>query len=817
MSSPENQPGRWKRLEDIFQAVLDLPPGERTSYLLEHCADDEALRTEVEKLLAQYQEAGSFLDAPALQNSGLLSTLRDHLDTLEQAGEPLVGRRAGPYRIEAEIGRGGMGTVYRAVRDDGAFDQRVALKLVRRGLDTAEILDRFRRERQILAMVNHPNIARLFDGGSTDDGRPYFVMELIAGRTLVDYCSQQNVTLEGRLRLFREVCAAVGHAHQNLIIHRDLKPANIMVTNEGQVKLLDFGIAKMLQPDFADPARTQPAPGSLLTPDYASPEQVRGEPVTTATDVYALGLILFELLTGKKAQRVPSSSIAEIERVVCQTLPQKPSDTQLEGVAHLPGKLRGDLDNIVLKAIQKEPGRRYLTVTQLAEDIERYSAGRPVIARPDSAFYRASKFVTRNKWGVAAAAALLLTLAGGIIATTRQTRIAREHFNSVRSLSKSLLTEIDAATIAVPGTTKARHLIVQRSIEYLDKLEKSSRDDVDLMAELAEAYKAVATIQGNRNRSNLGDYSGAMVSYRKALDLHRRIEEIRPSPQNRQWIPLVGSEAARVYPDSEEAGRLAKEAVEVAEGLERDFPGKYDLAVGNANFTLGYIHYNREEPEESISYFNRTRELFVRMKRGKNNLAVCDRYIAFGLMSKGRLAEALEISKRARDLDQEHVATHPTPRARMDLSYDFIWISHVLQKQGKFAEALESARKCESMRKELAAADPNDQRTRVALIDTDEFIGSILGDMGRMKESVPLLERTVAAREMVLKATPESPEDQADLARAQATLGRNYRRIGKCREGDDLLSQARAVFAVQHRSISLKDLESVPGCLTASR
>jgi serine/threonine-protein kinase len=344
---------QWQRLEAVYQAAMDADPARRDQVVAEACAGDEELLREVSRLLDQTADAAEFLEEPAMEQMTTSVGL-----PAGPTQDSLIGQMTGPYRIESEVGRGGMGTVYRAVRDDGAFMQEVALKVVKRGFDSPDLLERFRRERQILAMVSHPNIARILDGGTTADGRPYYAMEFVAGEPLTTFCYKRKLSLEERLRLFQDVCAAVAHAHQNLIIHRDLKPANIMVTHSGTVKLLDFGIAKIFFEDMPDVGQTISAGGAaLLTPNYASPEQVRGDRITTATDVYALGLILYELLTGKRAQQVTNSSAGELERAVCDAQPLRPeiaAESSEHGVKP-PSSLRGDIETVLLKALQKEP------------------------------------------------------------------------------------------------------------------------------------------------------------------------------------------------------------------------------------------------------------------------------------------------------------------------------------------------------------------------------------------------------------------------------------------------------------------------------
>src|ERR1044071_3483336 len=316
-------PERWQQIEDIFQTALDLAPEERNPYITKACEGDEDLKRQVQTLLTQYHETNKLLD----------DTLSIHGDMhalaalIEDESDPMIGRRIGAYRVEREIGRGGMGAVYEAVRADNMFRKRVAIKLVKRGMDTDFILRRFRNERQILATLDHPYIARLLDGGTTDDGLPYFVMEYIEGLPVYRYCDERQLTVSERLRLFSMVCDAVNYAHQKLVIHRDIKPSNIMVTPGGVPKLLDFGIAKLLNPEFAGEITLDPTATAmrLMTPEYAAPEQVRGEPVSPATDVYSLGVLLYELLTGHRPYRLRNRSPHEMARVICEEEPAHPS------------------------------------------------------------------------------------------------------------------------------------------------------------------------------------------------------------------------------------------------------------------------------------------------------------------------------------------------------------------------------------------------------------------------------------------------------------------------------------------------------------
>ena len=418
-------PERWQKVEELFHLGLEREASQRAAFLDEACAGDPDLRGKVELLLAYDEQESDFLETPASEVRG------DWLDE-DQPG-PMTGRRIGPYQVTREIGHGGMGAVYLAVRADDQYQKQVAIKLIKRGMDTETILRRFRTERQILANLDHPNIAKLLDGGTTEEGLSYFIMDYVDGLPIDLYCDTQKLTTVERLRLFRTVCSAVAYAHQNRVVHRDLKPGNILVTAQGVVKLLDFGVAKLLNPEAASKTTGSTAAALRpMTPEYASPEQVRGSVITPASDIYSLGVLLYELLTGHRPYRVQSRTPQEIERVICEEEPEKPStvigrveeapdrdrpltpasvsETREGQPEKLRRRLAGDLDTIVLMALRKEPERRYGSVEQFSEDIRRHLEGLPVIARKDAFWYRSAKFIKRNK-----AAVLAATLGAGII------------------------------------------------------------------------------------------------------------------------------------------------------------------------------------------------------------------------------------------------------------------------------------------------------------------------------------------------------------------------------------------------------------------
>jgi tRNA A-37 threonylcarbamoyl transferase component Bud32 len=392
----------WQRQRKYFASALTRAPEERAAFLSEACGADDELRREVSSLLAAHEAADGFLSRPI----GLDTDAAGEAD-----GSGAGPQRIGPYRILDTIAHGGMGTVYRAVRDDDAFRKIVALKLVRAGRHSDYFERRFRQERQILARLQHPNIATVLDGGTTEDGQPWLVMEHVEGQPITDFCAAKGLGARERVSLFRTVCGAVEYAHQNLVVHRDIKPANVLVDAHGVPKLLDFGIAKLLasgvDPDLAPTATVLP----MMTPEYASPEQVKGQMVTTASDVYSLGVLLYELLAGRRPYEVQTDSLEAIVQAVCRTEPVPPSEA---ATARPASELRGDLDTIVLKALRKDPERRYRTAHELSEDLRRHLEGLPVTARADTIGYRAGKFVRRHRTAVAAAILVSASLVGGI-------------------------------------------------------------------------------------------------------------------------------------------------------------------------------------------------------------------------------------------------------------------------------------------------------------------------------------------------------------------------------------------------------------------
>ncbi|MEP7071298.1 MAG: protein kinase, partial [Verrucomicrobiota bacterium] len=721
---------RWDRIKELFDLALELPPGTRGDWLQQMCAGDPALGQEVERLLASDARTDDFIEEPVFVFP----------EDLFPGSEPddLVDRRFGSYRIVREIGRGGLGAVYLAVRADDEYHKEVAIKVIKRGLDTDETLRRFRNERQILAQLDHPYIARLLDGGTTESGLPYFVMDYVEGVPISAYCSSQQLSTRARLELFRLVCSAVAYAHQNLIIHRDLKPSNILVTAKGEPKLLDFGIAKLLQEEEGA-ALTIPEL-RMLTPEYASPEQIRGLPLTTASDVYALGVLLYEILTGTKPYSLKTSAPEEMARAITELEPRKPSLTvnslrSIDGAAnresatppHLdPRLLRGDLDNIVLMALRKDPARRYASVAQFSDDIERHLKGRPVIARPDTWNYRATKFVERNKITVAAALLVLLSLIAGIVATSWQAHVAREEraraerrFDQVRALAKSYLFEFHDAIEGLPGSTPARELLVRRALQYLDSLAAEAQDNDDLQRELVLAYVKVANVQGNPTNGNLGDTAGALSSYGKALSLARRLA-IESNPADRRALALVHEKMGDVLAAAgkiPEAVTSAEESLTIFHALAHDQAGKISEAISHIKVgdVLGNPDFpNAGKPQEALAQYqiaadmlNAVRHADPAESKSARMLGIVHERIGTMKIQQRDLDGALAAYRRSLDIRENLVNQNSTDtQCARDVGVAHEKIANGLVERGELVPALEERRKSLAIFQNLVQSDP---------------------------------------------------------------------------------------------------------------
>jgi tRNA A-37 threonylcarbamoyl transferase component Bud32/tetratricopeptide (TPR) repeat protein len=507
---------RWQATEAIFHDALTLVEPERSALLNARCGGDTTLMAELRSLLVACEAE---------------EVLRRSVGT--EAVTP--GTPIGPYVVDCQIGQGGMGAVYRAHRADGQFEQEVAIKIVDMPLASGVFRERFRAERQMLAGLTHPYIARLLDGGVSDGDELYLVMEFIDGGSITQFCKQRALTIDDRLRLFMKVCEAVQYAHGNLIVHRDLKPENILVAEDGNPRLLDFGTAKIVQPLSDDRSKTMTRSDlRTFTPAYASPEQVLDQPVSIASDIYSLGVLLYLLLTDSLPYKLANFTTEEMLKVICNEEPRRPS---LAGAPF--GKIDQDLDSIVLKALRKQPRQRYLTVEQFRADIQSHLDGLPVLARRGTFRYVAGKFVRRNKLALAGASLLCLTLLGGLGGVLWQARRADQEKRraearsaDLRELSNSLLSELDEALKDIPGSTGAQKLLVTRVLEHMDRMAKDSHGDRQAGLDLVEAYTRLGDVQGNVYYQNVADTAGAVASFNRAIAIAEPLTQANPNDRD---------------------------------------------------------------------------------------------------------------------------------------------------------------------------------------------------------------------------------------------------------------------------------------------
>jgi non-specific serine/threonine protein kinase/serine/threonine-protein kinase len=759
---------RFLRCEELFHEAAALAENEREAFLQRSCAEDPELRADVERLLAAHARAGDFISTPAIAAAGEWA----------EGDKSWVGRLVGPYRVVRELGRGGMGAVYLAERADGQYEQRVALKVIKRGMDTEHVLARFRAERQILALLDHPNIARLLDGGSTDEGVPFFAMEYIEGEPIDAWANRRALSVDERLQLFLQVCSAVSYAHQRLVVHRDIKPLNILVTAEGVPKLLDFGIAKVLHED-ADEVTSTVTGMRLLTPEYASPEQVEGQHATTVSDVYALGVVLYELLTGRSPYRLRSRTPLDVVEAVRTTDPERPS--AIGGTEKLRRRLRGDLDTILLTALRKEPARRYQSVEQFAGDVRRHLDGLPVRARPDTFGYRAGKFVRRNRVPVAAGALLALALMGGTVATAYQAREARaaqdraeRRFADVRKLANALLFDYHDAIRDLRGARPVRERMVRDALGYLDGLARESREDPSLQRELAGAYHRIGDLQGGEP-SSLGDTEGAARSYGKALGILEA---------------LLGADSGNV-------------------GLHRD--------AANAAMALGRVVWGRGDLASGLAHARRARTLLDPLVAAAPTgtdlrLQLSAAYNLLGQISleEGKIAESLEFHRA--DLEQFEAAPESErrrPAVRQAISVTYGYLADAQVESGDLAGALASHRRSRALRRELSAEFP-DNATYAELAGSARYYeATVLGRMGRWVESLVLHRESLA----------EDSTGSFNLCRvgeALGALGRHEQALGYLRRAlrkheQDLRADTVSLF---NRLAVVEDLGRV--CKTLS-
>ncbi|MEO6689123.1 MAG: serine/threonine-protein kinase [Dokdonella sp.] len=751
----------WKRVSELFERALDIPEQTRAAWLAGECASDAELRGAVERMLDADAFTDDFLERP-LMNAGD--------GEAHPADADIAGTMFGPYRALRPIGAGGMGEVWLAARADGEFEQQVAIK--RLHYPTPELVRRFRHERRVLAGLQHPNIAQLHDGGVGADGAPYFVMEYVEGEPITRYCEQHDCGLDARIDLLLQVCDAVQHAHRNLIVHRDLKPSNVLVDATGKVKLLDFGIAKVLEStDGSDEATATLI--QRMTPDYAAPEQIRGEQVTTATDVYALGVLLFELLAGDRPYRLGRQR-GDIERAIVTVTPASASSVaaRSSGVQReWARRLRGDLDRIIAKAMAKEPERRYASAEAFGEDLRRHCAGRPVLARGDDAGYRLSKFVGRNRAGVAAAAAVVIALVAATAISLNQAQVAQrqaQRADAEKSFVLGILDANDPNDTQGKGETLTARQILDRAAERLDK------DLADQPAVRAELKDEIGNLYWD-----YGQYERALPLFEQAVQLAEAAQ--LPAAQRAEIMIDLGDDQ-RILRRLDEASATFHTALELAragagEDSELDIKVRSDYSV-----TLAYAAQFDESEAQARRVFD-----VVAKRHPKNSAEYSGAMgtLAFSLSERRRFTPAIDLLEQQLIVNK---ALHPQVHSTVSTALNDLGVAQL--SAGRLAQAEASLRAALSMHEQLLG------RTHPHYGGSETSLGRVLDREGRFEEARAALVEGMDIRRHALG------EDAHVLDSSHRALALNAMHRGDlaAAEGDARKAQAidLRVYGMRH-------------------
>jgi len=761
---------RWKQVQALFEAALEVPESERRALVASRCGGDAELALEVLGLLAADAENPDYLDGMA---AGLADMIRDTSGDDDGANgsvdDVLVGTQLDRYTIESKLARGGMGAVYLARRSDGVYDEQVAIKVIRRGMDSEQVVDRFRVERQILASLRHPNIANLLDGGITADGRPYLVMEYVDGRPIDQYCNEENVDLTTRLTLMRTVCAAVQHAHNNLVVHRDLKPSNILVTGDGTVKLMDFGIAKILASDDAQSpvdAAPETMPGlQVLTPGYAAPEQISGEPITTATDVFGLGIVLYQLLTGARPFGKTGATAQEIAKETCETDPARPSRL-VEAPCPVPRRrLAGDLDNICLMALRREPERRYPSPGQLADDLARHQDGDPVAARPATLKYRTTKLMSRYRRAFGALAAVLVVSIALVSFYTA--RLAHERDRARRGEAKAehvaaFLTDMFA--LADPDQSRGADITAREILTRgAERVQTSLADQPEVQGAMLDVLGTV--------HSRLGLYDEGRDLLNQSLDIKRVLHDGESLD-----IAATATSLARLESESghyAEAESLYQSALMV----HRDQLGPRSVEAAIDLQGLGFTAAYMGKPLESEAYYREAVAIYESDPAIQGEAyATCLNDFALLLLEQGRGDESEPMFRQALALQQRLLGEdHP------EVSNTLFNLALLLRERGDYKAAEPIQRRVLALdRQHYDDTHPNVAYSLMAL-------GSVLTENGQYDEAVRVFREALEIRRRVL--APGHP----DLIKNLGVVGLTLHRGGDWVEAEPHLREAVAM------------------------
>ena len=775
-------PERWRQIEDLYQNLVDLNPDEWDPALLR--IEDPTLREEVRKMLHA---------APlALEEEG-------GIGSFASAASNAVHQIFGPWRATRLIGFGGMGAVYEGVRDDDAYVQKAAIKVLQTGRDAPAERERFRLEREILATLNHPYIAHLIDGGETPAGVSYIVMEFVDGLPVTEWCADRKPARDEILRLFLKICAGVDYAHQRLVVHRDLKPANILVTADGMPKLLDFGIAKLLD----QPKNTTQTGYIALTPAYASPEQILRQPVTTASDVYSLGVILYQLLTGRTPYDIPSnSSPPAITEAICETPAAPPGIT-------------GDIDNILLMALRKEPERRYPSVAAFAADIENFLAHRVVVAREDTLWYRASRFARRNAVGLSAVITVVLTLAGGIVVSQQQARLAQRRFEDVKGLANDLLFGVDARLSEIPATGEARQLLLRTVLRHLQQLARDARGDRGLEAELAAAYQRAGSLQSVL--ANTGDPKDSLL---RAVELGERVRSsgaadaslLKVLAQSYHLLGIRAYELGEYAP----ARQYFLTAIERAKDPRLQNGGQPFVAVTSR--WIGRMENESGQVSQAIVWMEQAVKAAadaVAMEPNPTNvmeLVSARTYLARSLKLGGELARAMEIAavaaKEAESLYSEH-PRNSTAKLGVVIAYTGAGAEHALPAgMPRYIVPAGVTDKAVALARSMSEQEPETNYLRTWLLTAYLQQSHAAANAS---DAVEAARNALAVAEKQIAETPHSTIYLRNRALVRIQLADALRR-----SGDRAQAVEQATLARQELSAKFTDRESKAATLAAT-
>ncbi|HEX4228367.1 MAG TPA: protein kinase [Bryobacteraceae bacterium] len=739
-------------VESLFLELADLLPADRERYFDEHAVSAE-VRREVEELLA----------LSAQPDGDLHRLVESALEHAAAISAPLAPEsECGPYRLLRILGRGGMGVVYLAERADGEVQQQVAIKLLNAGRQTPQALERFHQERQILADLSHENIARLLGAGHLSDGQPFLVMEYVEGQPIDAYCAA--LPMREKVVLLLQLCSAVSHAHRMLVIHRDLKPSNVLVTNEGVPKLLDFGIAKLID-TAGDLTITR---DGALTPMYASPEQILGKQVGTSTDIYSLGALLYRIVTGRGPFPAgPTVNLAQLQTAVCETEPPRPRTVN--------SKIDRDLESIIQMAIRKEPEARYATVDRFAEDLRAWLEGQPVKARQGGWWYLARRYARRYWMPLSIAAAVVVSLTAAMLITVRERDTAQRRFNQVRQLASQMLA-VERDLERVPGATQARERIVKTSLDYLESLSMDAGNDTDLKAELASAYRNIADIQGGFRGINLGRPAAAQTSLNKAVVLSQEVWKDRPNDPH--------------------AMRDVIDTLEIQTRI--DYSQKHEAALaGHARQLQSLV--TRYEP---IAPSTADEWDFLGAMYGSLNSAYRD---------LNQYPLAMEAARRSIDYQRKALAAHDTPKARGNLAAALAAYGRMLRTQGDLDGALDVARQDTALLESVASATPNDFQLKTNLLVDYENIALIYGEadriisLGLYRQAIPYYRRAIDIGNEALAADPKESQNRYNLGICYWKLGNTLMALDP-RQALDAYDRALSTLRAMPAKMANRDL-----------